>query len=339
MSEETILAEQDVEEVETEEVVTEGVSEEPTEESEPKLSAREQMVKDIADRQREERQKDQEDESEEEPEEEPEAPEEEATQKDADEPESKPEEQVEYVTIKVDGVEKEVPRDKVLEQGIRTLQKDSAADARLNEASKRLKELQQYEAYLREQADKLKVPASTTKDEREQFAKALIEDEDKAAEMFSESQQRVKELEQLVHGLSDKVNESTQFVQDQRVNQAKKINNLFKREFPGLAKYQHLRDMVNDETKIIMQSDPDLPPEDVLMQAGNRVKQNIAEDLGYIEPPEDGVTETSPEPKRVKQKMPKPVRKASGRRPSKPEKKRQTASDIIAGIAARRRQY
>lgn len=51
---------------------------------------------------------------------------------------------IETVKIKVDGEEKEVPKDKIYDAGIRALQKESAADKRLEEATRLLKEAKEY---------------------------------------------------------------------------------------------------------------------------------------------------------------------------------------------------
>lgn len=53
------------------------------------------------------------------------------------------EEEPETVRIKVDGEEREVPRDKVVDAGIRALQKESTADKRLEEATRLLREVQE----------------------------------------------------------------------------------------------------------------------------------------------------------------------------------------------------
>lgn len=58
--------------------------------------------------------------------------------------EEKQEPVIETVKIKVDGEEKEVPKDKIYDAGVRALQKESAADKRLEEATRLLREAKEY---------------------------------------------------------------------------------------------------------------------------------------------------------------------------------------------------
>lgn len=57
--------------------------------------------------------------------------------------EVKEEPKPEVVKIKVDGEEREVPKEKILDAGIRALQKESTADKRLEEATRLLREIEQ----------------------------------------------------------------------------------------------------------------------------------------------------------------------------------------------------
>ena len=50
------------------------------------------------------------------------------------------------VTIKVDGVMQQVPREKIYEAGLRAVQKESSADRRLEEATRLLREVEQQPA-------------------------------------------------------------------------------------------------------------------------------------------------------------------------------------------------
>jgi len=115
-----------------------------TTEQEIKPSPREEMMKSIVARAEQERaeemgdpvEKPDDKEDKVEPVDEPEEPE--AKDEVIEEPEVK---LPDTVKIKVDGVEMEVPREKIVDAGIRTLQKESSADRRLEEATRLLREV------------------------------------------------------------------------------------------------------------------------------------------------------------------------------------------------------
>jgi len=68
---------------------------------------------------------------------------EEAPVVEAKEPETVQPPQEDYVTVKIDGEVRQVPKDKIFEAGIRAVQKESTADKRLEEATRLLREAQQ----------------------------------------------------------------------------------------------------------------------------------------------------------------------------------------------------
>lgn len=92
------------------------------------------------------------------------------------------------VKIKVDGEEKEVPKDKVLDAGIRALQKESSADKRLEEATRLLREIQQkYEQPQKQQAPSQEWDDATIvyalehgNEEQKAYAVSLLRGRDKA---------------------------------------------------------------------------------------------------------------------------------------------------------------
>lgn len=63
------------------------------------------------------------------------------------------EDKPETVKIKVDGEEREVPKDKIYDAGIRAMQKESSADKRLEEATRLLREIEQKYAQPQQKAD------------------------------------------------------------------------------------------------------------------------------------------------------------------------------------------
>lgn len=313
MSDEAILETQDVEEVE--------------EKAEEIVSPREKLINGIVERNKGAIVTDVPEEVPEEPELEEEIPE-----------EPEPPEEIEIV---VDGQKQKVPKEKIIEYGIRTAQKQSSADHRLEEANRRWKELQQYETRLRDELKKhsAKQTTETMETRRKEFATALVEDEDKAAEMFAESQGRVEDLRTQLESLRSAVEESRSFVQEQRMSETQRLVSHFKREFPELAKAPELRDMANNRTKHYLS----LPQgelealglytkEDIIVRAGTDVREYIRDNFSIKPEAEDN-------PREVKQTMPRNLKKASGRQPAKPEEKPKTTSEIIAEMSARRRAY
>lgn len=80
------------------------------------------------------------------------------------EPEEKPSSVDKFVTVKVDGVERQVPESMVIEAGIRSVQKESAADRRLEEAAQRRREAEQLYEQAQQFAQQVKQRPSNTDD-------------------------------------------------------------------------------------------------------------------------------------------------------------------------------
>ena len=87
---------------------------------------------------------------------------------------AKSEPQDDYITVKVDGQERQVPKSMILEAGIKTVQKESAADRRLEEATKLLREAQE--------AAKPKQPPLPVMDEVELAQRIRMGNDQEAAE-------------------------------------------------------------------------------------------------------------------------------------------------------------
>lgn len=337
MSEEaTIREDVSIDGEETVEAVEE-TAQTPEEEMKP-LSQRDEVVQKIREKRDQEIKADM-GVTEEVTEEEPEEPEVEEPEGELEEPEEEPEEpKEELVTIKVDGVEQQIPKDKIVEMGIRTAQKESAADYRLKQLALKQKELDQREAQVREMLAKHQeeAPKQEVSQRKQEFAKALIEDEDKAAEMYADSLERVARLEAKFNELAESTRANSDFVQEQRTTSAMSLANLFKREFPHLARTRELVMLANEETKRIQYENPDMSKEEVIIQAGKAVEADLRSRLGF----EEHTEETEADPARAtKRKMPQPIKKVSGKRPPKEEPKTPTASDIIREMARKRSPY
>lgn len=106
-------------------------------------------------------------------------------------------EKEEMRTIKVDGVEQQVPLSKIEDAGTRTLQKEATADQRLKEANAKLKEVQEREAKL-SPADKVEDVKASEEDET-----AIAEKVTQIANAFQyespeEAQQGVRDIVEIV---------------------------------------------------------------------------------------------------------------------------------------------
>ena len=194
------------------------------------------------------------------------------------------------VTIKVDGEETEVPAEKVLDAGIRTLQKESAADKRLEEAGVKMSELdvREQNILLREQELKTQAGASddisklspagdvsTTGEMSDDEANELVDD------LYSGNKEKagnaVKKLAGrniAIQGSEEQVYSAEQLVTmtEQRI-EAKSTLSSFYNRFPDIQNDKVLRDAVNTESLRIKAEHPDWDREKLLMESGKAVTE------------------------------------------------------------------
>lgn len=309
MEDAPILEDQDVaeEEVEVE-----------TEETEQPLSQRDEVVKRIQERERQEREP---------------AEEEEEDLEEEIEDEPEPEEpEVEYVTVTVNGREQKVEKSKVLEQGIKTYQKESAADLRLREAAERQRELDRREAELRQLLEKTQAPDNQVSELKERLSKALLEDEEEAATIIADAVAYMQDLDNRTKALAEDYGRSKEIISKQQRSEREKLQSLFKREFSDLAQDPFLANKVNARTAEILAESPDMPHDEIVLKAGNEVREYLAGLFGKEEAPE-------PDPETVKRKMPRQPKRAAGRKPGKEEPRPKTTAEIIADMAQKRSPY
>jgi hypothetical protein len=253
------------------------------------------------------------------------------------------EEAEDFVTVKIDGEEKKVERDQILEAGVRTFQKESAADKRLQAASEQLKKLQQYEYELRQREEALAKALPSQQDEqtREQSendrqvyrktAEALYSgDEDAAAEA----------LEKLLEGRGSNEPAAPQVDTNQLVQEAVRQTRLemqiesaresFVSEFSEIVSDPVLTRLADEESAQLLNSNPEYTPKQNLMEAGRRVRE-------WVEAHGGGKHEPAPESNKTERKRAiKPVKAAGGKVPGKPEEKPKTRSDIVAEMRKQR---
>lgn len=251
-------------------------------------------------------------------------------------------EQQSFVTVKIDGKEQQVDQEKILDAGVRTFQKESAADKRLQEASVQLKRLQEYEYQLRQReealakalpAKKADEPKPQSKHDRQvyrQTAEALYSgDEDAAAEA----------LEKLLEG-RDETPAAPQIdpnalVQEavRRTRQQMSVENAresFASEFTEIIADPVLTRLADEESAVLLRDNPEMTAKQNLMEAGRRVRN-------WVEAHGGGNHAPAPESQKAERKRAiKPVKAAGGKIPSKPEEKPKTRSDIVADMRKQR---
>jgi len=252
----------------------------------------------------------------------------------------------ELVTIKVDGELRQVPRSQVYEQGIRTLQKEAAADKRLAEANQRIKAAeemenkirasqQQIESQLREQQQRSQdAPLSQKQDaDIKQRARQIVDkildgDEEEAtnalADILGRQSTTPVDTNQLVREVSDKV---------QRTTELKAAVGEFHAEYPSIVKDPYLFQRADAETDRIQTEHPDWSPREILFEAGRRVEEWVKSLAGPAD--QDNDTQRR-EGKRDKKRTTETLRTASSRVPRTPDKRPPTRSEVVANMRKRR---
>lgn len=202
----------------------------------------------------------------------------------------------EMVTIKVDGVEQQVPASRVQEIGIRAMQKELAADARLNEASQRQKQIEEQQAALRKREMEVEKVANDlqqrynhnnagpSKDAQDfkETAKSVLkaiydDDQDKAADalaqLFQGRQQATPDLQTVVRQAEKAARDAARQEYAERTareDHAKAVE-AFKKTFPDVASDPRLFDEADRETLKVKKEHPDWELSKILEEAGKRV--------------------------------------------------------------------
>jgi hypothetical protein len=336
-----------MEDVTTEEGVTEQeeVQEEEVQEKPSKpVSPRDQMMEEIKRKAREQREQ----EVGKEPEDEGEP--EENLKED-------PEEDDDYLTLKIDGQEQRKKRDEVLDAGIKALQKELAADKRLSEASTRSKELEERARQLeqREQAirqieeqaqqsraqqekdlaQKLEKQGS---DEAKEEARKIISamysgDEDDATEALAkliEVQQRANKPDapqvdpnEIAERTYRRIREEDK--QQRFQSELIEARDEYEREYSDVAQNPDLHEFANIQTDILMRQHPEWGPRKIITEAAKKARALMPQ-------PKDNVLEQR---KDIKRKL-DTVEGAHARDPGQPKTKPKTKAEIVAEMRARR---
>jgi hypothetical protein len=257
--------------------------------------ARNSLVEDIARKAREERAAQRGETLE--PEAETPEPEVEAAEPEVEAPEPEVETETpaeELITIKVDGKEQQVPISKVRDIGVRALQKELAADARLNEAAQRAKELEERENQIKQRemlARDLELrykqdnagPPKGAQDFKETAKKVLNaiydDDQDKAADaltqLFAGRQSATPDVDTVVRQAAQAAREAARQEYEERKAREDHVKAVeaFKQTFPDIVSDQRLFDQADRETLVVKKEHPDWALPQILEEAGKRVSE------------------------------------------------------------------
>ncbi len=258
-------------------------------------------------------------------------------------PATKEPESSDLVTIIVDGVEKEVPRDEVLKQGINTMQKQSTAELRLQLAAKRNAEINDRERklqlnqqeFIQQQQEQVKKQLNhDTKTFGQEFEQAIfgegdnaeegqvasmitkvLDDQSQLRELVAESNQRAVSAEQ-------RAEQVKMTLQKQVMKERQALAGSFADKYENIDNDPRLRGMANDRTVVLMREHPEWSDNKIVMQAG----EDVNSWLKSVGQPTSTPTDLATEKKRSMVRQPESV---GARSPSKPTIKRKTAADIL----------
>ena len=229
-----------------------------------------------------------------------------------------PEPEPEIITLKIDGTEIPTPKEKVIEAGVRALQKESAAEKRLWEASAREKALNTREEELRQmEQDLLKKRDQQPDQVGREFVDAVFSDPDTAASTITT-------LARQVQHISDKVArvEKTEVEKQESVKQS--LVQHYHTNYQDIASDEVMNFALNKFRSEVAAENPNLTPIQVVDQAAERVYQKFGRTVAPGHEPTDAEKR-----KQAKEKMPAPVKQASARTPAPPEVKPKTLSEKI----------
>jgi hypothetical protein len=202
----------------------------------------------------------------------------------------------EFVTVKIDGKIQQVPRSKVLEVGVRSLQKELAADARLNEAARIHRELEQKSKEILLEKEELRKLASSLQEQynkhnsgpskdvsefreaAKQILNAVYHDDQEAAEvalasaLAGRTQSAATPNEESIKQAARA--EALKALEEERKREAhRKAVQAFLDDNAHIAKDPRLFKMTDEETVRVHQEHPEWSTPQVLAEAGRRVTE------------------------------------------------------------------
>lgn len=188
-------------------------------------------------------------------------------------PQASSQPEAETIKVKVDGIEQEIP----IDQARATLQKNMAADKRLNDAVLKQRELQQWEQRLQQQEQKLQQPVENpdTKEKLQVAVDALYDgDTEDAVKALSEVIGRngaTLNQEQISQQASERVMQT--LAKRQFDNDVADANTEFQQKFPDIASDPYLLNMADLRTIELMSLHSDWSPSQITTEAGKQTRE------------------------------------------------------------------
>lgn len=240
----------------------------------------------------------------------------------SEEPEEEEEDvEEEKVSVKVDGQEMLVDRGKIYDAGVRTFQKETAADKRLKEAADREARLQEREQKLAKMEQELLERNNSEPDEvSKKFVEALFSDEEEAAKEFSK-------LHRTVQKLSEKVTKQEKTEASKAKRDMDSATNHYHSNYRDIAEDADLHASFNRRLQTLAKDDPTGTPTQWIDKAAEQVYERFGK-------PE--TEEKEPTKQEMKEKLVKQPKAASSRRKPPPKEKQETRSDVLAGMRSGR---
>jgi hypothetical protein len=238
----------------------------------------------------------------------------------------------ETAEIIINGEKKEVPISELIEAGKVASQKEQAAQAKFQKASEAFNALEQRAAELDAREKQLMQSTRQPLDKdaiATEFADAILEDESKAGQIVADTLARQAELEQRIEQMSGQLSFTESVAQKTLRDEAAANTKLYHEQYSDIANNDVLHNLAMTRAQEIRGLNPNLPEQEVIIQTGNEIRSWIKTLPGVTET-EDKKTQ------QVKRQLPKQPKKTGARQPSKPVKKRKTASQLIQELRASR---
>jgi len=251
-----------------------------------------------------------------------------STGEEAETPDPGPEDD-DFVTLEVSGQQIKKKKEEVLEAGVRTLQKETSADARLRQAAaleaeleereRRLKELEAEHLARRDQEDE------EIDEESRAFADAIFTDEEAVAKTFSK-------LKKQLNTVTEKMTEAERERAEKQEKEQKSVVEYYHSNHKAIASDPDMHPALNRRLKIISEQEPNLSPIEII----DRAASEVYERFGVTPEGESSIQEQPPE--NPKKKMVKQPRPASARNTPPPGPKPKTHVDVLDSMRKARGQ-